>query len=161
MLIILDDVLDDANHRAVKEYFASSENARKMNWAEGSLNTISGYGSPLSKIIGVVSKYVDLTNMQGCEYWAHYGTRPNWHVDKDEELFKQTGDVVCPICSIVYYADIEVIGGSFITDTINVMPITNRMIIFSKGLMHSVAPYTGTRLSIAVNPWSHKPRGYL
>lgn len=160
MVIILDDVLDDVNHKAVKEYFASSEEARKMNWADGDLNVLCGYGSPLSKILDAAKKYVDLSSMQGCEYWAHYGTRPNWHIDKDEELYRINGNVDCPICSIVYYADIDVIGGSFVTDTVSVMPKTNRMILFSRGILHSVTPYSGTRLSVAVNPWSHKPRGY-
>ena len=161
MLLILDDVLDSINQQAIKDYFASSDEARKMSWADGDIATLCGYGSPLSKILDIVRNYVDLSSMQGCEYWAHYGTKPNWHVDKDEQRYKQSGDVDYPMCSIVYYADINVTGGSFLTDTINVMPITNRMIIFSKGIMHSVAPYSGTRLSVAINPWSHKPQGYL
>lgn len=160
MLIVLDDVLDEANRVAVRDYFASSAEARKFSWADGSLDVLCGYGSPMSNLLNVARKYFDLSGMAGCEYWAHYGTRPDWHIDKDEELYKISGNLSCPICSIVYYADIDVAGGEFMTETITVAPVTNRMLIFSPGLMHGVAKFEGTRLSVAVNPWVNKPLGF-
>lgn len=157
MLIILDDVLDDINREAVRSYFTSDEAPKKISWADGSVTSLIAYGSPLSKILSTVQQYVDISEMVGCEYWYHHNTRPNWHVDKDENLYKQTGAVDYPMYSIVYYADVDCIGGNFLTDTVSVAPKTNRMLIFSKATTHSVAPFSGTRLSIAVNPWSHKP----
>lgn len=161
MLVVLDDVLDDAHREAVVRFFSQSDEARSMKWESGGLLELDGNNSPMALLLKEAGKYFDLASMVGSEYWAHYGTRPDWHVDKDEKLNEETGETRCPICSIVYYADIKVEGGNFVTETVTVRPITNRALIFSPNLLHRVEPYTGTRLSVAVNPWSYKPKAYL
>lgn len=161
MLIVIDDVLDKESLDVVQGFFGSSDDARKMCWVDGNLESLLAYKSPLSQILAKVSCSFNLSSMSGVEQWAHYGTKPNWHVDKDETLFISTGQLATPICSIVFYAEVnELTGGNFMTDTVSVTPITNRLLAFSPGMLHGVEDYTGTRMAIAVNPWVKKPGGY-
>ena len=161
MLIVLDNVLDESRRTAVVNYFSSSTEARSMKWHPWGLKEVQADESPMGVLVQTAAKFFDLSTMVGCEYWAHYGTRPNWHVDKDESLKGATGEISCPLCSIVYYADIDVVGGAFLTETTSIKPVTNRMIIFSPGVLHGVEEYTGTRMAVAVNPWNKTPMGYL
>ncbi len=162
MLVVLDNVLDDVRREAVVKFFSDSDEARHIKWEAGGVVGLESNHSPMAILLRETGKYFDLSNMVGTEYWAHYGTRPDWHIDKDEKLYERTGKLECPICSIVYYANIDnVIGGNFVTCTDSIKPITNRMLIFSPNLLHRVEPYTGTRLSIALNPWAHKPEAHL
>lgn len=160
MLIVLDDVLDEAHRQAVVGYFARGDEERKMRWEPGGVEKLDGDNSPMALLLKRAAKFFDLSRMVGSEYWAHYGTRPDWHVDKDEKLYETSGNTAHPLCSIVYYADVDVVGGDFMTETARVKPITNRMLVFAPGLLHGVEPFTGTRLSVAVNPWVNKPLGY-
>lgn len=160
MLVVLDDVLDEERRLAVVEFFSQSDEARTMKWERGGVDKLRGNVSPMAILLKQASKFFDLSDMIGSEYWAHYGTRPDWHVDKDEKLYEMSGNTEYPICSVVYYADIDVVGGNFVTETMSVQPVTNRMIVFSPGLVHGVEKFTGTRLSVAVNPWAKKPLGY-
>jgi hypothetical protein len=161
MLIVLDDVLDEERRLAVVGFFSQSDEARGMKWERGGVASLRGNKSPMALLLKQAARFFDLSGMVGSEYWAHYGTRPDWHVDKDEKLHQISGNTECPICSVVYYADVEdLTGGDFMTETATVKPVTNRMIVFSPGLLHGVSPYTGTRLSVAVNPWKKQPLGY-
>jgi len=161
MLIVLDNVLDESQRSSTAKYFLANNEARKMTWTYTDLSVIQNDNSILSFLIKKASKFFDLTSMIGCECWAHFGTYPGMHIDKDEVLQNTAGKLAFPLCSIVYYADIDVIGGMFFTETISVKPITNRLVIFSPGILHGVEPYRGRRLSIAINPWANKPMGYI
>jgi hypothetical protein len=157
MLIVMDNVLSDDARESVVGYFSQSDVVRTLQWADAGWDV----DSPMAQIVAKVSKFFDLSKMVGCEYWAHYGTRPEWHVDKDEELMRRAGELAMPLCSIVYYADVQnLVGGQFMTKTEMVTPVTNRILAFSPGVFHGVADYSGTRLSVAVNPWAQKPEGY-
>ena len=37
-----------------------------------------------------------------------------------------------------------------------VKPVKNRLVIFSKRLYHGVEEFTGTRVSVNINPWDTK-----
>lgn len=161
MLAVLDNVLSEEHRQAVIGYFSRGDEERKMQWEPGGVEKFEWDNSPIVLLLKEAAKFFDLSSMVGSEYWAHYGTRPDWHVDKDEKLYEMSGNTKSPICSIVYYADVDVVGGNFMTETASVKPVTNRMIAFAPGLMHGVEPFTGKRLSVAVNPWAHKPMGYL
>ncbi len=161
MLIVIDNVLDEAHRQAVAGFFSQSDESRIMRWEAGGVDSLNGNQSPMALLLKAAAAHFDLTSMVGSEYWAHYGTRPDWHVDKDERLYDNSGVIECPLCSIVYYADIDVVGGNFVTETLSIKPITNRLIAFHPGLLHSVEPFTGTRLAVAVNPWNKKPTAYL
>ena len=61
------------------------------------------------------------------------------------------------MCSIVYYLTVENLeGGELVINNVTITPKENSMIIFSSGLEHEVKDFTGTRVSIAVNPWETK-----
>lgn len=160
MIVVLDNVLGDSHRQAVVEFFSQSDEAREMKWERGGVDKLRGNVSPMAMLLKQAARFFDLSDMIGSEYWAHYGTRPDWHVDKDEKLYEMSGNTEYPICSVVYYANIDVVGGNFVTETMSVQPVTNRMLVFSPGLLHKVEPYMGARLSIAINPWSHKPLSY-
>jgi len=157
MLIVMDNVLAEDARAAVIGYFSQNDAVRTPQWADAGWDATL----PMAQIVAGVSKFFDLSEMAGCEYWAHYGTRPDWHVDKDEALMRRTGELTTPLCSIVYYAHVQnLIGGQFMTKTEMITPITNRLLAFSPGMFHGVADYNGTRLAVAVNPWAQKPEGY-
>lgn len=161
MLVVLDDVLDEPRRVAVARFFSQSEDARSMKWEDRTYEALAGDESPMAIILRTAAKYFDLSGMAGAEYWAHLGTRPEWHIDKDETQYRLSGETLCPLCSIVYYADVAATGGDFVSETMSVAPVTNRVLMFSAGMWHGVNPYTGTRLAVAINPWGRKPLGYV
>lgn len=153
-------MLDAATLAVVQRYF-KEESSRQMRWVDGPLDELLGYKSAISKILSRAACMFDLSTMVGVEQWAHYGTKPNWHVDKDETLSERTGQLAYPLCSIVFYAEVtDLTGGRFMTEDMTVTPKTNRIVAFAPGILHGVEDFTGTRLSVAVNPWAVKPQGY-
>lgn len=161
MLIVIDNFLPIDKNKETVDFFTKYD-ASCSQWFDGKLNDYLNASSFISDCIKKVSNYFDLTNMVGCEMWCHHNTRPDWHYDKDEKLSQETNEIKMPLCSIVYYGLVnDLIGGKFITETISITPITNRLIIFSPNTYHAVEEYTGNRLSIAINPWNIKPKAYL
>lgn len=158
--MVVDDVMDADSLKVVQNFFIHDD-ARQMRWVDGTFGELLDLQSPLSQILKAASRAFDLSGMAGIEQWAHYGTKPDWHVDKDEALHKRTGKLACPICSIVFYADVDnLFGGSFMTRDMTVTPKTNRLVVFGPNVLHGVEAYHGTRMSVAVNPWAKKPEGY-
>jgi hypothetical protein len=144
MLTVIDNALSEtANKIAVDQFKGQS---KSITWIDGNLENFLKYKSALSECLEYAAKYFNLNSMIGMELWSHNGTKPDWHYDKDENLFNKTGEIKNPICSIVYYPLIEnLIGGHFITETISIKPVTNRLIAFGPMLHHSVEEYAGTR----------------
>jgi hypothetical protein len=144
--IVLDDVFDEPTNKALAEFdYGAGE-----TWYDlGAL--------PLhEKILNICREHFDLKNIVGYEMWRNKG-QLGWHIDKDEKLFKETRAKVFPQCSAVYYAFAEnVHGGEFATDDITCMPQTNRLLLFSPGVAHSVSAFTGKRIAISLNPWDHR-----
>ncbi len=156
MIAVIDDALPEDKRLAVKDYFLAAQRTGDTYWQGGELNYFLADNSPLSDLIKHAAKFIDLNSMVGSEYWSHYGTKPEWHVDKDEKRFVATNEFSYPICSMVYYPIVEnLVGGKFMTETEVITPKTNRMIIFSPGILHTVEEYSGTRLAVAVNPWDY------
>lgn len=153
MLVVIDDFLPLNKNIKVKNFFIEHD-ASTTRWFKGTLSDFVNSDSFISDCIKTASKYYDLTSMVGCEMWCHNNTRPDWHYDKDEKLWESTGQIKTPICSIVYYAVVENLnGGEFMTETEIITPKTNRLLVFSPGIRHSVKDFTGTRLAVAINPW--------
>ena len=96
MLIVADNVLDAQSLWTVQDYYKPAS-SRYIHWVDGTLNEMLEPQSPLSKILSIVSCVFDLSNMSGVEQWAHDGTKPDWHVDKDEVLFNRTGALATPL----------------------------------------------------------------
>lgn len=158
---VIDHALEEVERRVVLDYFAGFGRSTDFAWADGDLDLLLGYGSPLSNLLRKVSKHVDLSRMVGCEYWSHLNTKSGWHKDTDEKKLYRDRVEVFPICSIVYYPHVQNIkGGKLMFETASIHPITNRLVVFSPGLPHCVEDFTGERVSVAVNPWDYKLEGY-
>ena len=93
------------------------------------------------------------------------------HLDKDENLWKETGEISSPIVGTVFYPiQMEIEGGyleifSKGTDQEpeRIEAKYNRLIIFDAGgVEHRVTNVTkGLRSAIAINLWDTKPTGEL
>ena len=116
--------------------------------------------SCIDELIDISKRYFDLSQSIG--YEMHKNIKgPNYHYDKDENLYHTTGILSFPLCSIVYYPVIEDMqGGELVFDTFMLKPIPNRLVLFSSNLKHGVNPYIGNRISIGINPWKEKPMKY-
>ena len=160
MLTIIDNVLDADNLQNVQNYF-SEESARSLRWVDGSFESLIKENYFLSELLKQAELMFDLSPMVGIEQWSHYGNKLDWHVDKDELLAERTGEIACPICSIVLYANVNnLVGGNFMMTDVHITPKTNRMLVFGSNILHGVDAWNGTRMSVAVNPWANKPMGY-
>ena len=154
MMLICDNVL----YEEERLLCLSSADKRKTNWIDLTINQITE-DRVENKLLKMASKIFDLTNMVGIETWIHNNTKPGWHYDKDEFLFNQVGRLVFPICSIVYYIQVENLqNGKFITHNEVITPITNRALFFSPGIHHCAEDFTGTRILLAIAPWQYKIR---
>jgi hypothetical protein len=157
MLYVLDDALTEAERVAARDYFVGLGGSAKLAWADGSFKDIVAYKSPLSKILQLANSCIDLSTMVGCEYWSNLNEKTGWHKDTDETVLYRDGVERFPICSCVYYPEINVsIGGDLLFETMRVKPITNRLVVFSPNMLHTVEDFLGNRLSIAINPWDYK-----
>ena len=94
---------------------------------------------------------------QTYEFWTHANTRPlAWHYDKDEDAWLDGEENIFPLCSIVFYPieDEKLMGGKLLFENgIEIIPKRNRVVMFSPGLLHSVQPFRGERISYNINPW--------
>ncbi len=99
--------------------------------------------------------YINLTSCIGYEFWTQNNTKPRGrHQDKDEQLIARTGKLSFPLCSIIYYPIVENLkGGQLNVDDAIIIPKTNRLVMMSPGMWHSVEEFTGTRISFLINPW--------
>jgi hypothetical protein len=81
------------------------------------------------------------------------------HYDKDEILYRISGEIFMPIFSSVYYPrTVNVGGGELELPGVRILPRTNRAVIFPGCLPHRVLAVTaGIRRSIAINGWSTPP----
>lgn len=115
------------------------------------------YSDYCNLLLSQCQDYYDLSDCVGYEFWTQNNTRPSdWHYDKDEDYFNQTGSFKFPICSIVYYLNVNnLVGGLLHLEDCIILPKTNRMVIFPPGTVHYVEEFTGERTSILVNPWDY------
>jgi len=112
----------------------------------------------IDEMLNLAEKYFDLQEAVGYEMHKNVSKDTSYHFDKDEHLFKTTGVLSLPLCSIVYYPKIENMqGGDLVFDDLILRPITNRFVMFSSHLQHGAKSFSGTRISIGINPWKKKP----
>ena len=150
-LVVLDDVLTTR-----KELLPLIDNKLEANDWYG-VNEDHTYKDLCLSILDIEGKYFNLSNAVGYEFWGHNGTKPEWHYDKDETLYKTKQQLVFPLCSTVYYLEASKLRGGelLIGNDLVVVPKTNRLVIFAPGIYHTVKPYEGKRVSLLINPWSH------
>ena len=106
----------------------------------------------------------NLDTMVGIEEWHHnpcFMPLPGEHYDKNEKLFEEKNHLEFPLCSCVFYMKIEDLeGGHLIVDKrMEVVPESNKLILMSPGIIHSVTEYiSGVRTSLNINPWEKQVR---
>ena len=112
-------------------------------------------------LLDIASRYFDLSDAVGCEMHVNYHT-PFRHYDKDEHAWRFNKQLIFPLCAIVYYPKIEMVGGQIIFPEadVGVTPKTNRTILFRGDLLHEGVPFDGYRQSVGINPWLNKPMKY-
>ena len=150
-IVVLDDVLPDRKEllHLIDEELVPAE------WY--GINEDHSYKEFCLSMLDIAGDYFHLSEAIGYEFWGHNGTRPGWHYDKDEVLYKKDNQLVFPLCSTVYYLEVSKLRGGelLIGNDIVIVPKTNRLVIFAPGIYHTVKPYQGKRVSLLVNPWSH------
>ena len=152
---IYDDFLSKEECESLKEYYEESKERLR--------NGYCWYTSHEPENIGkiILEKLSPLYLIVGYEIWSNLHA-PSWHLDKDEDLYHQKNILNFPKCSIVYYlhVDEDLKGGEFCTEDITVKPKTNRLIVFSEGILHKVNEFEGERVAISINPWMKIPLAY-
>ena len=112
------------------------------------------------KLLSIAERYYsEIKDIRGYDFWAQYNTRPQeWHFDKDENAFLKYGIERFPICTIVYYLEVDLQeGGTLIIEPgIKIEPQANRMVLMAPGAYHFVEKYAGERIGININPWCTK-----
>ena len=91
-------------------------------------------------IINYLSEHFDLSNAVTYEVWQQENTRPlGWHHDKDEKLW-ESGELLFPILTSIFYLDVNVVSGGnlFLEDDTVIEPVTNRLVAFGPGVEHYV-----------------------
>jgi len=109
-----------------------------------------------------IKQTFDMKSCVGFEEWSH---NPHWswlpeeHYDKDETLFYKEGIVRTPLCSAVFYLKVSDLAGGdlhLIDEDVLISPRTNRLVLFSPGVLHTVTAYiSGERVSLNINPWDY------
>ena len=117
------------------------------------------------KCVSFASQHFDLSSMVGYEFWYNFSAPSNvtnlpWHFDKDEVLFESKNEISLPLCTLVYYINIEKeLGGELMFQDFEIesyQPKTNSLICFQSGIMHKTNPCNFNRVSVAICPWSYK-----
>ena len=148
-MIILDDFLTD-------EELAEYQNICKEESFRYKVDSYDSFDLGSRKILAFAKQYYDFSNLHTVEMWTNYNQVTNvWHTDHDMQHFVTTQVERYPICSLVFYPYVACEGGVFETETKIVEPKTNRIVCFGPGIKHHIKPFTGDRVSVAYNPWTH------
>ncbi|MFZ9610632.1 MAG: 2OG-Fe(II) oxygenase, partial [Methylococcales bacterium] len=137
-LIILDDVFDAVtkNDMLRFNYKFTDHPEHISKWFKLGENPLH------EKIFNIAAEYFDLSNCNIYELWANKKTL-DWHKDADEVEREKTGKIKYTICTAIYYPKVRMEGGALLTPTVSILPIENRLILFSSEIPHKVNPYSG------------------
>jgi hypothetical protein len=179
-IIILDDVIhQDCFEKLQKDFLGFIDGSTDEDWFL--LNTKHYFQDFCLSLINLAGTYYNLSTCGGYEFWIHEHTKPpTWHIDNDERRRNENNVMIFPICSIVYYLQVEnLIGGelkishnnnvrlnstnAFYEEVRNnyldnksddvIVPKTNRIVMFPAGMFHAVNSFAGNRISMVINPW--------
>ncbi len=179
-MIVIDDFIQDPvllnDIQNDKDFFA---NNGSYYWWDGWWNSTPD--TPKKRLMKHIwldhCPYPFRIPLSGFEYWTgqydpetpvkHLGM----HLDKDEALFSEKGDLSHPVIGTVFYPYEMDIDGGFLeifSNGVDCPPERieakfNRLVIFNAGTHHhQVTEVTrGTRYAIAINLWDEKPTGKL
>ena len=170
-MFIIDNFLKEEIRLKLLNQVYSDPSMMNFSWEYFNFTDIDN-NSIKSIFVNKASNFFDLKNMVGIESWGNANALPNfdikmksdvcdievsgWHYDIDENLFKSKNIQSFPICSLVYYLEIDdLVGGSFLTKTEKIKPITNRLILFGPKVLHAVEPFDGTRIPLLMALWDY------
>jgi len=110
------------------------------------------------KVLAQAQEFTRIKSTIGVEQWsfhADYNQLPDWHQDRDEELFNKTEKLSFPACSCVLYLDIDNLkGGSLELKDKVILPETGMLVLLESAVWHRVSNYiSGKRHSINYNFW--------
>lgn len=110
------------------------------------------------KVLDTAQNFTEIQKPVGVEEWsfhADYNQLPDWHQDRDEELFNKTEKLSFPACSCVLYLDIDKLeGGSLELKDKVIIPETGMLVLLKPAVWHKVSNYvSGKRHSINYNFW--------
>lgn len=118
------------------------------------------YDQEIHEIVSFASTHFDFSSVLGCEIWTNSNqVTPVRHTDHDMRYFVETGIERYPKCTMVYYPFVspKIFGGNLHVEDKIVVPRTNRLVVFSPGLLHHIEPFEGERISVVYNPWDYNP----
>ncbi len=154
LFYVHDDVLTPDQHKEM-EIFAFQKIGSHIDCLY-TLNACKCF----TPLIEIAANHYDLSTALYYELWQQYNPDvvPG-HYDKDESLWKRK-IMKTPLCSMVFYHNVsnDIEGGELIIQEENrkkhyIKPVTNRLVVFQRGLFHWVNDYEGHRHSILCNPW--------
>ena len=145
MIIVMDDVVN--NITTLQEFAQQNNKNQTEKWY--SLDEDHLFVEFCNRMIEIASHPFDLSSCVGYEFWTHNDTVPkDWHIDKDEQMQIKEGVTRFPLCSMVYYVEVnDLKGGKLHIEDDIITPRTNRLVIFSPGKYHCVEPFLGKRIT--------------
>jgi len=160
-VIIVNNFLPKITFEKFQKYFFESFTRENCNLQWYSLDETHSRRDMCMHLLNFASNYFDLSKCVGYEFWCQHNTKPEsggpsggWHYDKDELHFEQTGKLKFPLCSIVYYVNVQYLtGGCLYVEDIKISPQNNRLVLIPPGKEHCVEEFGGKRTSMLVNPW--------
>jgi hypothetical protein len=133
-----------------------------------------------SILLGVIRPFE--FQFSGVEWWCNFNNTLRWHLDKDETLYYEQQKLSLPLFSTIYYPMVNCHGGelllhdptcdpdrllsgaadpsydpTLINEIIRIPPRTNRLVLFSPGILHKINDFAGVRYSLAMNIWDKPP----
>jgi hypothetical protein len=122
----------------------------------------------ISTLENVALRVAELDSIIGIEYWCvvlEKGEKVDWHIDKDESLFIDSGGEKIISCkwSLVCYLDTtDLVGGEIEIAGIGLIePKLGRCVKMEGSLRHRVKRVlAGRRVSLVLNLWTSVPRAY-
>jgi hypothetical protein len=179
-IIVLDNVIhEDCFRELQKDFLGVINGPTDEDWFL--LDTKHYFQDFCLSVINLAGSYYNLSTCGGYEFWIHHHTKPpTWHIDNDERRRDENNAMIFPLCSIVYYLQVENLMGGELKISHNndvqlnstnavyeevrnncldnksddiIVPKTNRMVMFSAGKFHMVNSFTGNRITLVINPW--------
>jgi len=125
--------------------------------------------------------FLEQEDFAGFEIWCNVLTPEGpltWHIDKDQLLYEQSGELSLPLYGSVWYGYPHEFTGGYLEllkydsdswppgmdepdpDIVERIDAEyNRMVVFNASKFHRVSPvYSGARVTLAVNVWKEPPR---
>jgi len=144
-----------------------TNNSEGYKWWDG----VTEPSNIWEKLIKHIWSQIPPGSIAGYEYWANIcfpNNELDWHQDKDEKLFDEKDQTVCPTISTVFYGFPHTVKGGYLEIHTNnpkdtslterIKPIFNRLVIFNPSNYHRVMPIEeGVRFAFQVNVWEEAP----